>query len=271
MLVAFFLQFNVSTVYIPWPCTVVEKDEDDEAIILNDKFSKVDPLGFGFLILFGICLILQFTSMLVHRFRTCLHILSTTKLTKARLDLDDPEGMVELVQKMGALHESKPDYDDGDDDNDDDDDGTSLMKKTYRANFMEKTVRLKPENRKQTIKQAFLSRLDQLETMNNQYGDEDFVRNVSRIEELGLGREPKTTAALMTLRNKMMTVRQAKLPDASVFSQRNNDARNGSQGPQKARMYTPHGGIARNVRKPSVAQFNQYTDNIQPNRHGFNY
>ena len=263
VLVAFFLQFNVSSVYIPWPCAITVKDGEKGSAVLNDKLSKVDPLGFGFLVIFGICLFVQFTSMLFHRFNTFLHILSTTKVSKAKeLNENDPSGMVELVQKLGTLTENELNYTENSQNSDDEDD-ENMKNKASRNNFMGKTFRVKPENVKQTIKEAFLSRLDKLESINKQYGDEDFIRRASRFGDLGLNSEPKTTAALMTLRNKMMTIRQGKFLDTSVFGNRQL-TKTGSQINQKARIYTPH-GVGFNNRKPSVGQ------NFQMPKHGFNY
>lgn len=253
VLLAFVLQFNVSIVYIPWPCPV--PDSTDGAAI-NDTTSKVDPMGITFLVIFGVCLIVQFVSMLIHRFNTFLHIISTTKLQKNKhIRSDDPEGMVELVQRLGTLREIEPDYE-NDYDNDSDDSEVDRKQAYRRKNFMEKTVKLKSNNM-QTIKEAFLSRLEKLENMGAQSNDDEFYRNVQRNDQFGLTKEPKTRAALMTLRNKMKTIRHA-TPDQSVFA--NNITKNGSQ--IANRMYTPHNGVMRNTRKPSVTQYSPNPENF---------
>jgi hypothetical protein len=65
----FVLQLNVKTVYIPWPCP-------DK----HGGVSRIDPLGFIFLAIFGTIILIQTISMLIHRMATFGHIMASTVL-----------------------------------------------------------------------------------------------------------------------------------------------------------------------------------------------
>lgn len=63
--VVFALQLNMDTLYVPWPCG------DD---------MRVEPLGFVFMMVFGVIMIIQTIGMCFHRTSTFLHIMSSTQI-----------------------------------------------------------------------------------------------------------------------------------------------------------------------------------------------
>src|SRR6218665_290565 len=89
------LQLNTGTLYITWPCL----DNDGKII-------KLDPLGFTFLMMFGVMMVVQITGMILHRTSTFLHIMSTTILSSAaatELDKENTQNMIQLARHLGNL------------------------------------------------------------------------------------------------------------------------------------------------------------------------
>nr|XP_034330196.1 chitin synthase chs-2 isoform X2 [Crassostrea gigas] len=67
----------------------------------------IEPLGFGFLVMFTILIVLQFIGMVMHRHETLLHILSITKLTKRK--------KIDIKEQIGLLAKEDVGYDGTDD------------------------------------------------------------------------------------------------------------------------------------------------------------
>jgi len=114
IVVLYALQLNMDSLYVKWPCG------DD---------MRVEPLGFVFMIVFGVIMAIQTLGMLFHRTSTFLHIVSTTKLNcfrnsgksdtqiaeaaatagaanggrGGRVASDDVEYLIDLAKKMGRL------------------------------------------------------------------------------------------------------------------------------------------------------------------------
>jgi chitin synthase len=102
----------------------------------NDPL-RFEPLGFGFLIFFATILLVQFVSMLWHRYGTLLHLLASTDLKVCQRstgkngrghrrgdftadNVEDAVEQVKVLQQLKGFDEEdlpEPDYDnDGDDD-----------------------------------------------------------------------------------------------------------------------------------------------------------
>jgi chitin synthase len=103
---------------------------------LQNEPLRFEPLGFGFLVFFASILLVQFVSMLWHRYGTLLHLLASTDLKvfqngggknghdqrRGGLAIDNVEDAVEQVkvlQQLKGFDEEdlpEPDYDEDDDD-----------------------------------------------------------------------------------------------------------------------------------------------------------
>lgn len=91
VVVVFVMQLNMDVIYIPWPC--------------GDNV-KVEPIGFMFMMTFGIIMIVQIIGMLTHRMTTFLHIMATTMLPCGASGEDNKvEAMVDLAKRLGKLDE----------------------------------------------------------------------------------------------------------------------------------------------------------------------
>ena len=106
---------------------------------LHNEPLRFEPLGFGFLVFFASILLVQFISMLWHRYGTLLHLLASTDLKvfqrgsgrnghgqrRGEFTADNVEEAVEQVkvlQQLKGFDEEDlpdPDYDEDDDDDDD--------------------------------------------------------------------------------------------------------------------------------------------------------
>jgi len=89
----------------------------------------IEPLGFAFLVTFGVVIILQFIGMVIHRTDTFFHIISRTEI---RASEDTATGKLRTAEKMQSLqtdvddelgipppdYEEEPEADYGDDDDD---------------------------------------------------------------------------------------------------------------------------------------------------------
>lgn len=85
------MQLNMDVIYIPWPC--------------GDNV-KVEPIGFMFMMTFGIIMIVQIIGMITHRTTTFLHIMATTMLPFGGSGEDSKvEAMVDLAKRLGKLDE----------------------------------------------------------------------------------------------------------------------------------------------------------------------
>ena len=88
---------------------------------LNYEPLRFEPLGFGFLIFFATILIIQFVSMLWHRYGTVLHLLASTDLKMCarkfninQMEVEDVVQTVKVLQQIKGFEEEDlpaPDYD----------------------------------------------------------------------------------------------------------------------------------------------------------------
>ncbi|CAF0778856.1 unnamed protein product [Didymodactylos carnosus] len=91
---------------------------------LNYDSLRFEPLGFLFLLFFASILLVQFISMLWHRYGTLLHLLASTDLKLCpRKNVDLSDNVEEAVEQVKVLQQLKgfndeelpePDYDEGD-------------------------------------------------------------------------------------------------------------------------------------------------------------
>lgn len=178
VVVIFVLQMNTETLYIPWPC--------------GD--TKMDPLGFIFMMMFGVIMFIQIVGMLVHRTSTFFHIMSTTVVNcfwHKKDDKDNVTDMVELAKRMGKL-----DYDeqmtmstvggrstmqsmmdDGGDDIKSDKYARKTIIKIQRKT--KKRVALRPD-----VNEAFSKRLTKLDEIDNDLGIDEVQRKVCTPNEI---------------------------------------------------------------------------------------
>jgi chitin synthase len=88
---------------------------------LNYEPLRFEPLGFGFLIFFATILLVQFVSMLWHRYGTVLHLLASTdlkfcqrKFNINQMEVEDVVQTVKVLQQIKGFEEEDlpvPDYD----------------------------------------------------------------------------------------------------------------------------------------------------------------
>lgn len=93
------LQSNTATLYVPWPC-------DDK----HGNNITLDPLGFTFLVMFGLLMVVQIVGMLMHRTTTFLHIMSTTFLSASQKEHEEEntQFMIKLAKNLGNLESQVP-------------------------------------------------------------------------------------------------------------------------------------------------------------------
>ncbi|KAK3089453.1 hypothetical protein FSP39_003735 [Pinctada imbricata] len=63
-----------------------------------DLLSRIEPLGFVFLVVFTVLLLMQLVGMLIHRYGTLLHIISATKLGKRSDSEESREHLIEMLK-----------------------------------------------------------------------------------------------------------------------------------------------------------------------------
>ena len=99
----FILQLNIDLISVPWPC--------------GDNL-RLEPIGFLFLIFFGLVMLLQTIGMIIHRTSTFLHIIASTTLQffkkKDDYSTETVEDCIALAKYLGALKEEKEEDDDDD-------------------------------------------------------------------------------------------------------------------------------------------------------------
>ncbi|ESO13180.1 hypothetical protein HELRODRAFT_159811 [Helobdella robusta] len=290
VLTAFVLQFNVKIVYIPWPCpTKVQPGKVD--LSYNSSTSKVDPLGFIFLLIFGSCLIVQVLAMIIHRFNTFLHIMSTTKLNffKKEDSMATPQAMVETAKQLGTLEE--PDYLSEDIYNLDEEEYDDEIRKPNVPRSLAKAAKMAAT--KNTITGVFLKRLGELESNGRGYNDEDFINNLKTHRGLNQAvKDPKTRMALMTMRQKMTIARKtfANPPNESVFAgkipyknanfyhdQKRKSRRANDSQSKKPPLYRPHHGfsgrnsVSDRLNRGSTSYPNQVSNGSTNSAKGFQF
>ena len=196
IIATFFLQLNVKSVYIYWPCP--NKAEP------GSTYSGVDPLGFMFLILFGSVILIQTIAMLVHRLGTFLHIMSTTIIfEKSSTEAQTVAGMVELARKLGSL-----DVNDWKNTNSKRSSMLSDADDMTEDNHREKTVLkidkdLKATMKNATIGAAFQRRWKELEP--KLMDDNENLDQLTPSAFAPLTKQKSTRNALQSLRYKMST------------------------------------------------------------------
>ncbi|XP_034323514.2 chitin synthase chs-2 [Magallana gigas] len=96
--------------------------------------NKYEPLSLVFLSIFALCIVLQFFSMLIHRWGTFLHLMSTTRIDWFKKVHTEEEFARFVVSEAQRLHrwEPEPDYDDFALPDYDDDDMTTQSEQTER-------------------------------------------------------------------------------------------------------------------------------------------
>lgn len=93
VVVVFVMQSNTSIIYIPWPCG----DDDGEDL-------KVEPIGFMFMMVYGLVIIIQVAGMIMHRTSTFLHIMATTNVNVfTSTQEDERENLLALGKRVGRL------------------------------------------------------------------------------------------------------------------------------------------------------------------------
>jgi len=99
----FMLQNSQDALNIPWRLgpmvnnitfeSTMTPGQDSNNVFVNKEYSKLEPLGFFFVITFIFIMIIQFVGMLLHRLMTLGHIVASTKLgffgAKRKLNPDE--------------------------------------------------------------------------------------------------------------------------------------------------------------------------------------
>lgn len=83
VLVIFLLQINKEMLHIKWPVqakNTIVYNGDTHEISIDREYLQLEPLGILFVVFFGAVLVIQFISMLKHRFGTISEILATVTL-----------------------------------------------------------------------------------------------------------------------------------------------------------------------------------------------
>lgn len=83
VLVIFLLQINKEMLHIKWPVAAkntISYNDDTHEILIEREYLQLEPLGILFVAFFGVVLLIQFVSMLKHRFGTISEILATVTL-----------------------------------------------------------------------------------------------------------------------------------------------------------------------------------------------
>src|SRR6218665_564237 len=123
-----FFMLNFLWLFIIFLLQIVQDQLQDTLYIRVPKRGGTDekhfePLSVAFLVFFALIILIQFVSMLFHRYGTFLHILASTGLRCCSKQYE-PIAIEDIVQTVKVLQQIKGiiDDDDDDDDNDDEDD-----------------------------------------------------------------------------------------------------------------------------------------------------
>ncbi|XP_063708773.1 chitin synthase chs-2-like [Culicoides brevitarsis] len=79
----FLLQLKKEELHYEWPFNAdntIIFHEDIFEITIKRKYLQLEPIGFMFVIFFGVVLAIQFVAMLIHRFKTISQILASTEI-----------------------------------------------------------------------------------------------------------------------------------------------------------------------------------------------
>ncbi|XP_061397172.1 chitin synthase chs-2 [Musca vetustissima] len=107
VLIVFLLQLKKDYLHLEWPIDpedFITYDADNSQIFIYRQYKHLDPIGFCFVIFFGIILIIQFIAMFFHRFATISQLLATTKLDwlRASSSITDEDAAQEI--RGNAVH-----------------------------------------------------------------------------------------------------------------------------------------------------------------------
>ncbi|XP_073836306.1 chitin synthase 2 isoform X2 [Musca autumnalis] len=107
VLIVFLLQLKKDYLHLEWPIDpedFITYDADNSQIYIYRQYKHLDPIGFCFVIFFGIILIIQFIAMFFHRFATISQLLATTKLDwlRASSTITDEDAAQEI--RGNAVH-----------------------------------------------------------------------------------------------------------------------------------------------------------------------
>lgn len=119
ILIVFLLQLNKEQLHIEWPFNAkyeIIYNESEMEILLKPEYLKVEPIGFMFVLFFGIILIIQFVAMLIHRFKTASQILASTEIdwycNKKAKDMSTKAELKEFgVDMARELQKPRPQWD----------------------------------------------------------------------------------------------------------------------------------------------------------------
>jgi chitin synthase len=119
VLVVFLLQLNKENLHIEWTLNAKNEiiyNEGTFEILIRREYLELEPIGLLFVVFFGLIILIQFTSMLIHRFGTISQILANTSLdlycSKKAKDLSqDAELRENAVEIARRLQRPKPQWD----------------------------------------------------------------------------------------------------------------------------------------------------------------
>lgn len=83
ILIVFLLQLKKEDLHFKWPFNAdntIIFHEDVFEITIQREYLQLEPIGFMFVIFFGVVLAIQFVAMLIHRFKTVSQILASTEI-----------------------------------------------------------------------------------------------------------------------------------------------------------------------------------------------
>ncbi|KAG7308892.1 hypothetical protein JYU34_006158 [Plutella xylostella] len=83
VLTVFMLQLNQDKLHFKWPIgqkVDIQYEKETNYIIIDQDFLQLEPIGTLFIVFFGSVMLIQFTAMVVHRWGTLTHLLSTVNL-----------------------------------------------------------------------------------------------------------------------------------------------------------------------------------------------
>ena len=197
VVVIFTLQANVESISVVWPC---------------GQNLRLEPIGFMFLIFFGIMMVLQTIGMIAHRTGTFLHIVATTELNFFRKKDDESpsenvKNALDLARNMVRLQ-------------DDVDDRASVISvppmvdSDAGGETISRSQTVKKISRQQTRKKTIADNLDdafqqRLQQLNSELQNEE--RSAEDIGTKVIGRHKQTGKSVRAIK----TMRKHRRPDGS--------------------------------------------------------
>ncbi|XP_011190169.2 chitin synthase chs-2 isoform X1 [Zeugodacus cucurbitae] len=144
VLIVFLLQLKKDYLHLEWPIDptdYITYDDINSQIYIYRRHKELDPIGFCFVIFFGLILVIQFIAMFFHRFATISQLLATTQLDwfRAPSTLTDEDAAQEIrgnaVNIARQLQRPKR-LDDDDEDSSDGEDNLNGDDNAVRGNSM---------------------------------------------------------------------------------------------------------------------------------------